>query len=257
MTASIALENITVLREGKAILQDISWTVLPGEHWFVLGANGSGKSTLLELLLGYNWASKGTVKVWGHAFGETYLPDIRKRIGYVAPWIYEHVSGDSTVLEIVAAARDGCLQLFSPLNAEAEKASRAVLKLLEAEHLRQRIFSTLSSGEKLKTVIARALMSGPEILILDEPYASLDLGARHHLQELLEKLAARAEIKNMILVTHHLEEITPLFTHGLLLKEGRAAARGRKEEVLTGESISRAFDIQAEVRKINQQYFII
>ncbi len=237
----LQLFGVTLTRAGRKVLYSVDWTVHPGEHWFILGPNGSGKTSLLEVVMGYLWATRGAVQVMGETYGKTNLPELRKKIGYVAPWVPKHVRSGETVIEVVAAGTQGGTAYHETITPALRSKVRARLRALGCLHYEFTPFENLSSGEQLKVAIARALMADPRILILDEPFSALDMGARYSLYDFLTRLARSPKAPALLLVTHHREDILPLFTHGLILKEGRFAACGKKKDVLTPAVLKKVF----------------
>ncbi len=248
------LSNIYLTRAGRKVLQGVNWTVKAKEHWFILGPNGSGKTSLLEVVMGYLWATRGTVQVMGETYGKTNLPELRKKIGYVAPWVPKHVRGGETVIEVVAAGTEGCTAYHDKITPALRSKVRSKLRQLgclngtgyqgpKGTQYRFEFtpFENLSSGEQLKVGIARALMAEPKVLILDEPFSALDMGARFSLYGFLSRLARSPKAPSLLLVTHHLEDILPFFTHGLILKAGKFAACGEKKKVLTPAVLKKVF----------------
>jgi iron complex transport system ATP-binding protein len=256
MIPLIQLQDVSLIRSKKKILNNLSWTVRPGEHWFMLGQNGSGKTSLLEIVLGYKWASEGEVRVLGETYGKTYLPELRKKIGYVAPWIDERIKPEETSEEVVAGGLDATVEFLREFSSAIQKQVRAQLKQMGIENFAEAPFRRLSSGEKLKVLIARALISKPKILILDEPFSALDAGSRISINRKIESLIQKPAAPGVILVTHHFDDISPFYSHGLILKEGRILALGKKTQVLKPESLKRAFEVPITLFKRQNRYFL-
>lgn len=252
----LILKDVSLLRGGKTILNNISWEVKRGEHWFILGPNGSGKTSLLEIVTGYLWASRGQVKVLGEVYGKTNLPELRKRIGYAAPWIAKHIKPHESVREVVAGGLEATIEYFKELDAEVMARIHRALSRMDCESLADAIYAKLSSGEQLKVLIARALVREPEILILDEPFSSLDVGSRHSIQKLVEKLGNGHQKTSILIVTHHFDDIAPFYTHGLILKGGKGVISGTKASVLTSSVLTAAFDTPIKLARRSQRYFL-
>jgi len=242
----ISLSNIQLIQGGKRILDNVDWRVQPGEHWTLVGPNGSGKTTLLKVATGYVWPSAGSgpVDVLGSRFGQTNLRELRKRIGWASSALSRFLSSDQTPVEIVIAGLRGATQLFErPTESEIRQA-REMLDWFGMRDAADRPMDLLSLGEHQKTILARALMPRPDLLILDEPCAGLDFSAR---EQLLEQIARLAGHCTLIYVTHHIEEISPVFSHTALLRDGRIIASGRTGSVLTSENLSSVFQVPIAV----------
>ncbi len=246
MSSLIKLRRVTLLRGKRKILRNIDWAVQKGEHWFILGHNGSGKTSLLEIVLGYIWASEGTVEILGERYGKTQIPELRRKIGYVAPWIQKHIKPKETVFEAVASGLRATIGFYDYVTPEVTKAVHQALKAMELLAFKEAAFGRLSSGEQLKVLIARALIHTPKILILDEPFSALDIGSRLKVQNLIEKLGHYHQKPSIILVTHHFDDITALYTHGLILKQGQIYKQGPKNAVLNRKVIARAMNIRLD-----------
>lgn len=256
MKALLQLKNVSLVRGGARILESISWTIKKGEHWFILGHNGSGKTSLLEIVMGYLWATEGSVEVLGSVYGKTYLPEHRKRIGYAAPWIAKHIKPEESVREVVAGGLEATIEFHKEMSSEVLGKIHDALKTMECLHLQEAAFNRLSSGEQLKVLIARALVRGPEILILDEPFSALDVGARHSIQKLVEKVGGNHKKTSIIIVTHHFDDIAPFYTHGLILKKGKIVEKGLKSSVLAPAVLRKAFGISIKLACRNGRYSI-
>lgn len=241
MTKSVpALEvrDVSYEMNGRQILAGIQWTVQHGEHWVILGANGSGKSTLLKIACGFIWPNAGGV-VYRNGNDRVDLRELRKSIGWVTESLARQVPSREPMLRTVVSgkfAQIGLLELSSihPTRNDFGRAE-AFLDQMGCAHLKDQAFGTLSQGEQQKALIARALMTQPYLMFLDEPCAGLDPGARENLLETLTDLATGAELPSMIYVTHHIEEILPIFEKTLVLKEGRVFRSGSTAEIVTDD----------------------
>ena len=238
----IHIENIHLYRNEKVILNNFSWHVEKGQHWAILGLNGSGKTTLLKVINGYIWPNDGTVQVLGETYGQTYIPKLRTRIGWVSNAMIENFNWQDNAVEIVLSGKFGALRLFEDVSDEDIDHAVQVMKHFNCAHLANKPFEQLSQGEKQRVQIARALMAEPEILILDEPCGGLDLIERENLLQTIEQIASGENCPTLIYVTHHVEEILPCFTHVLLMKDGKDVAIGGREKILTEEKLSAFFD---------------
>ena len=247
----LALSGVGVVRDGATLLADVDWTVREGERWVVLGANGAGKTTLLQIAGAALFPSRGTVELLGERFGEADLGELRTRVGLTSSALADRVPPHEKALDVVVTAAYGVLGRWSEAYDDGDVA-RAT-DLLGRVGLRAfigRRFGTLSEGERKRVLLARALMTDPELLLLDEPAAGLDLGAREALLRLLTRLSADPEAPASVLVTHHVEEVPIGTTHALVLARGRVVATGPVAQVLTGQVLSRAFGLPLVVEAV-------
>lgn len=255
MTAVLSLENVNVRRGTKNIVDDLTWQVQDGERWIVLGRNGAGKTTLMQLASTRMHPTSGTVQILGETLGKVDVFEIRPRIGLASAALAERIPGDERVLDVVMTAAYGVTgrwnEEYDDFDVERAQDLMAAFGVLD---FKDRYYGTLSEGEKKRVQIARALMTDPEILLLDEPGAGLDLGGREELIAALRELAEYEASPVLILVTHHVEEIPPGFTHLLLLKDGGAFVSGPIEEVLTDENLSGAFGVPLAVTKDGERW---
>ena len=249
-TPAVSLRSVAVVRDGKALLDGVDWDVATGERWVLLGPNGSGKTTLLTVAAMGLMPTRGTVEVLGERFGRTDVRELRRRIAFVSQStlraLRPALSAHDVVLTGATAALEPWWHTYSPED------HRRADELLEASGLTavgERAFGVLSEGERQRVLLARALMGRPELLLLDEPAAGLDLGAREQLVARLAELAADAETPPMVLVTHHAEEIPPGTTHAALLRDGRFVAAGPVGDVLTSAQVSACFATEVEVAR--------
>ena len=253
--AVIAVSRATVTRGGSHLIRDISWEVELDERWVILGPNGAGKTTLLNLAAGRLHPTRGTVHVLGERLGRVDLAELRTRIGLASAGLAESIPGDETAANVVLTASWSVVGRFRE-RYDALDAARASALLAQfgVGGLAERRFGTLSEGERKRTLIARALMTDPELLLLDEPAAGLDLGAREDLVRRLADLAEDPDAPALVLVTHHVEEIPLGYTHGLLLREGRIVASGLLDDVLTDEALTETFGLPLAVAKRRGRY---
>src|SRR5262249_33624582 len=244
----IAVEKATVTRGGKDLLRDIDWRVELDERWVVLGPNGAGKTTLLNLAAARLHPSRGTVHVLGERLGRVDVAELRTRIGLSTAALHDRIPPDERVTDVVVTASWGVLGRFRESYDHPDTArATALLRQMGVAPLADRPYGTLSEGERKRVQIARALMTDPELLLLDEPAAGLDLGGREDLVARLAELAADPDAPALVLVTHHVEEIPPGFTHALLLREGSVVASGLLTETVTSEHLSKTFDLPLRV----------
>jgi iron complex transport system ATP-binding protein len=248
MDAVLDLHDVTVRRGATTILDHIDWRVADGERWVVLGRNGAGKTTLLQVASGRMHPSNGTADVLGSRLGRVDVFELRPRIGVASAALADRFAPGERVLDIVLTAAYGMTGRWRERYEELDdERARTLLAAFGMTAFADRTWGTLSEGERKRTQIARALMTDPELLLLDEPAAGLDLGGREELVAALAELAGHRASPVLVLVTHHVEEIPPGFTHLLLLREGRVHAAGPLEEVLTGPQLSSAFGLELVV----------
>ncbi|WP_181909655.1 ABC transporter ATP-binding protein [Paenibacillus taihuensis] len=241
----IALRDITFRRGERQILSGVNLQVNKGEHWVILGRNGCGKTTLLEMMTGYQFPTSGTVDVLGNRFGEVDVREVRKEVGYISQSVIEKLTMRDPVWEVVATGEYAFLRFYQTIDEEVRQKALRLLDEVGLLHTAEQTLATLSQGERKKVLLARALMSNPKILIMDEPCAGLDLYEREKLLIDLGRLSKRNI--TVIYVTHHMEEIIPLFSHVALVQDGQILSAGPKKEVLSPEWLSRAYDWPVEV----------
>jgi iron complex transport system ATP-binding protein len=248
MDASLECANVSLTLDGARILDSISWRVQRNEHWVVLGANGAGKTTLLRVVALYQHPSSGSVEVLGQRLGRTDVRTLRERIAFSSPALAARLEPSMTALEVVMTARYAALAPWWHQYTDSDRA-RALLLLREwrCDALADHRFPTLSAGERQRVLLARTLMNEPGVVLLDEPTAGLDVGGREELVADLTAWARDSARPPIVLVTHHLEEIPPGFTHALVLKGGRVLANGPVAETVTSTVLSDAFDLRLEV----------
>ena len=237
----LEVRDLTIRRGDVTILDRVSWAVQRGEHWVILGANGSGKTSLLSALTGYLSPTAGDVAVLGQTFGESDWRELRTQIGIVSSSVRQMMADHEPALTTVISGKYAMIDYWGRVKSADRVSATRILRDVEAEYLAARPWRVLSQGERQRVLIGRALMARPRLLILDEPCAGLDPVAREHFLAFIDRLGQRRNAPALLLVTHHIEEIMPVFTHALLLREGRVLAAGEKKAVLTGAGISAAF----------------
>ena len=255
MPEVLRLTDVSVVRSGNVILDSLSWTVASDERWVILGPNGAGKTTLLQIASANMHPSSGTAVVLDSTLGRTDVFELRPRIGFASTALARRIPPQETVLDSVLTA---AYSVTGRWNEEYEnldvKRAQRVLHEWKLGHLEERKFGNLSDGEQKRVQIARAVMTDPELLLLDEPAGSLDLGAREELLDLLGGYASAAEAPAMIMVTHHVEEIPQGFTHVLMLRGGTITAAGPIAEVLTAENLGQTFGLELLVTADDGRY---
>ncbi len=255
MTSVLDLENVNVRRGTKNIVNDLSWRVNEGERWIVLGRNGAGKTTLMQLASTRMHPTSGTVKVLGEQMGRVDVFELRPRVGLASAALAERIPGDERVQDVVLTAAYGRTGRWNEQYDDFDiERAQDLMAAFGVSELKDRHYGTLSEGERKRTQIARALMTDPELLLLDEPGAGLDLGGREELIAALSELAEYEAAPVLVLVTHHVEEIPPGFTHLLLLKDGGAYAAGPIDQTLTDENLSGAFGLPLKVTKDSDRW---
>ncbi|CAB4639410.1 unannotated protein [freshwater metagenome] len=242
--AALSFRDVTLVREGRAILDTVNWTVGASERWVVLGRNGCGKSTLMKIASLYLHPSSGEVDVLGETLGRTDVRSLRKRIGVASSGMADQLRSDLIAADVVMTAKNAALETWWHTYDDADRQrARDCLERMEIGRLADRSFATLSSGEKQRVLLARTLMPEPGLLILDEPTAGLDLAGREDLVRTLGVLAVGVDTPATVLVTHHVEEIPEGFTHVLMLREGRVLSAGTLDDVLTEANLSECFEM--------------
>ena len=246
--AAIALHDVRVRRDGVPVLGGIDWRVEDGDRWVVLGPNGSGKTTLLQVAAARLWPTSGSVEVLGARLGEVDVRTLRPRVALVSGAVTRQLRADLPARDVVASGRHGALETWwNRYTAEDWERADALLARGGVGELGDRPFGVISEGERQQVLLARALMSDPELMLLDEPFAGLDLGARERLLLHLSTLAADPGSPPIVLVTHHCEEIPPGFTHSALVRRGVLVASGPLSDVVTSEHVSACFEVPVTV----------
>ena len=246
----LKLRGVSVRRESSLLLRNVDWTAHEHERWIVIGPNGAGKTTLLQVAATLLYPTEGTVEVLGERLGDVDVFELRPRIGLTSASLAERVPASEKVIDLVLTASYAILGRWKE-EYDSSDVTRAVelLDALGCAHLIRRRFATLSEGERKRVQIARAMMPDPEILLLDEPAAGLDLGGREDLLRRLATLARDPKAPMMVLVTHHVEEVPDGFTHAMLLRRGSVLVAGPIDEVFTARNLSRCFGVPLEIER--------
>ena len=248
VSSALELRNISLHRDATAILDSVTWTVLPGEHWIILGANGSGKTSLMRIAALYLHPSAGEVVVAGERLGTTDVRSLRRRVAYMSAAFAAELRPQLRAFEVVMTAKHAALEPWWHIYDDADRArSVACLEQLGVAHLSDREISTLSSGEQQRVFLARTRMNDPAVVLLDEPSGRLDLGGREHLVRAIDETIASDPNLATAIVTHHVDEIPTRATHLLALKRGKPIANGPIATTLTNELLSETFDFPLRV----------
>ncbi len=254
----LELANVSYRLNGRKILDDVTWTVHAGENWAILGPNGAGKTTLLKIVCGYLWPNAGGV-VRRNGQADADLGELRRRMGWVTSVLVSDIPRREPVIDTVLSGKYAQLGFWTLPGDEPDahdvRAAQGHLAGLECGDLAKRYFGTLSQGEQQKVLICRALMAEPYLLILDEPCAGLDPGSRETFLAALESLARKPDCPGLVYVTHHPEEILPVFNRSLILKDGRAVAYGTTEDTLTAEMMMGLYGTSFQLLRKNGRYW--
>jgi len=252
----IRMDGVSVRRGTSVLLERVDWQVELDEKWVVLGPNGAGKTTMLRLAAAHLHPTAGRVHVLGQQLGRTDVFELRPRIGFSSAALATRVPGDELVENLVVSASYAVLGRWRERYEEVDTArAGSLLDALGVGTLGKRRFGTLSEGERKRVLIARALMTDPELLLLDEPAAGLDLGGREDLLARLSALAFDVEAPATVLVTHHVEEIPPGFTHALLMRDGGVVAQGLLDSVLTEANLAKTFGLDLALERFENRFF--
>ncbi len=244
----VKIKNATVYIDEREILHNINWEVEKGDKYFILGANGAGKTTLVKTMLGYIWPFYGaTVEILGQRFGNVNLNELRKKIAWVSPFIQQHLARELTGIRMVLSGPDGYLGFYRNANERELEEAKNLLKMLNASHLENKSILGMSSGEQMKILIARALLTKPELMILDEPNVYLDIAEREFLLNTINQLAQNHPELTIIFISQRIEDILPIFNKGMILNSGKIDITGTREEVLTKENLKKAFGVDIKL----------
>ncbi|MGP9724672.1 ABC transporter ATP-binding protein [Corynebacterium sp. AOP40-9SA-29] len=250
------LNEVTIVRDGRHVLHPVTWQVEVDERWIIIGPNGAGKTSLLTIAGARQYPSSGTARIVGETLGKTDVRELRTAVGMSSAAVAHQVPGGEKVLDLViSAGYDVMGRWRERYDRGDELRAMEILEQMGALHLGEQTWETLSEGERKRVLIARALMTDPELLLLDEPGAGLDLGGREDLVRMLGELAEDPDAPATVMVTHHVEEIPPGFTHGMILDEGRVVAQGLLEDVMTSENLTRAYHQPISLSFDDGRYF--
>ena len=256
MSAILELLDISVRRGDRVILGPLNWQVLEGERWVILGPNGAGKTTLLQICSSLIHPTTGEINILGEKLGKVDVFELRTRIGLTSSALVEQLPPDELVMDVVLTAAYAMLGRWQEkYDLWDESRAMALLTALGVRELGERLFGSLSEGEKKRVQIARALMADPELLLLDEPASSLDLGGREDLLRRIESLSKDPLAPATVIVTHHIEEIPVGTTHALLLREGAVVAQGEVASVITDQNLTQAYGLAITVQTEGGRFF--
>jgi iron complex transport system ATP-binding protein len=255
MAAVVEFAEVSVRRGQATLLDSVSWSVAEGDRWVVLGPNGAGKTTLLQVAGAMIHPTSGVAGILDEVLGTVDIFELRPRIGLTSAALAERIPPGESVQDVVVSASYGVLgrwrEEYDTL--DHERADHLLIEV-GAKHLAHRSFGTLSEGERKRVQVARALMTDPELLLLDEPAAGLDLGGREDLVAMLSALAMDPESPATVLVSHHVEEIPPGFTHALLIRDGRVVASGPMESTVTEQTLAETFGMALDLSLLDGRY---
>jgi iron complex transport system ATP-binding protein len=254
--AVLEVRNLTIRRGTTELLTGFSWKAGHGEHWVVLGANGCGKTSLFSSLLGYLTPTRGDIFVLGEEYGNSDWPELRKKIGLVSSSVRQMMPDAEPAWITVASGKYAMIDFWGTPKKSDRSTALGILHTVEAEHIADRPWAVLSQGERQRVLIGRALMAKPALLILDEPCAGLDPAAREHFLQFIERLGRSKGSPTLVLVTHHVEEIMPVFTHVMLMKAGGKIAEGPLKQVLTSARISETFNAPIQLGTHSGRYYL-
>ena len=256
MSAVLSLQNVSVRKGNRNILGPITWEVSAGQRWVILGPNGAGKTTLLQMCATLAHPTSGTVSILGKELGKVDVFELRNRVGFSSSAMMDLLPPEEKVIDTVLTASYAMLERWQEVyDLWDESRAKALLTTFGVRELGERLFGTLSEGEKKRVQIARSIMSDPEILLLDEPAAGLDLGGREDILRRISQFAAEPTAPATVIVTHHIEEIPAGTTHVLLLQNGLAMRQGTIADNLTSEALTELYGIPISLEINRGRYF--
>lgn len=259
MEKIVSYKNVSFKRDGREILKNINWEIKEGENWALIGLNGSGKSTLLSMIPAYTFATKGEVSVFDKKFGACVWAEIKERVGFVSSTLntFSDRLNNQSLADIVLSGKYNSIGIYREITQKDREKANNIIKDFKLSHLKLNKFGTLSQGEQRKTLLARAFMNSPSLLILDEPCSGLDIRAREIFLKSLEENSKNKNAIPFIYVTHQIEEIVPSITHVAILDNGEIVAQGNKYEVLTDENLSKLYGIDIKIEWSNNRPWLI
>ena len=256
MEKILSYKNVSFRRDGREILKNINWEIKKGENWTLLGLNGSGKSTLLSMIPAYTFATSGEVSVFEKKFGACIWAEVKEKVGFVSSSLntFSDSLNNQTLNNIVLSGKYNSIGIYQEITQKDREKANNIIKDFKLSHLKLNKYITLSQGEQRKTLLARAFMNEPSLLILDEPCSGLDIRAREIFLKTLEE--SKSDIP-FIYVTHQIEEIIPSITHVAILDNGEIMSQGNKFEVLTEENLSKLYGIDLKIEWSNSRPWLI
>ena len=259
MEKILSYKNVSFKRDGREILKNINWEIKERENWALIGLNGSGKSTLLSMIPAYTFATKGEVSVFDKKFGACVWAKIKEKVGFVSSTLnnFSDRLNNQSLMDIVLSGKYNSIGIYQEITQKDREKANNIIKDFKLSHLKLNKFSTLSQGEQRKTLLARAFMNSPSLLILDEPCSGLDIRAREIFLKSLEENSKNKNAIPFIYVTHQIEEIIPSITHVAILDNGEIVAQGDKYEVLTDENLSKLYEIDVKIEWSNNRPWLI
>ncbi|MQS52570.1 ABC transporter ATP-binding protein [Companilactobacillus mishanensis] len=252
MNDILNFDHVSVRRGTRQILNDISWRVKAKENWAILGLNGAGKTTLLKMIHGDLWPTSGSLEVLGGKFGHISIPELKTKIGWVSTALQDELHPGNIVDEIVLSGKFASIGIYQDYSKDDMEQAQQLLRNLGGEKLLSKPYAVLSQGERQLVLIARALMTKPQLLILDEPCNGLDLFAREELLKRIQHIAESPDSPALLLVSHYTEEILPVFDHILLLRSGNVVATGQRKDLLSEENLTSFYQKPIAIQKIGE-----
>ena len=259
MKKILSYKNVSFKRDGRGILKNINWEIKEGENWALIGLNGSGKSTLLSMIPAYTFATKGEVSVFDKKFGTCVRAEIKKKVGFVSSTLnnFSDRLNQLSLIDVVLSGKYNSIGIYQEITQKDREKANNIIKDFKLSYLKLNKFGTLSQGEQRKTLLARAFMNSPSLLILDEPCSGLDIRAREIFLKSLEENSKNINTIPFIYVTHQIEEIIPSISHVAILDNGEIVAQGNKYEVLTNENLSKLYEIDVKIEWSNNRPWLI
>ena len=259
MEKILSYKNVSFKRDGREILKNINWEIKEGENWALIGLNGSGKSTLLSMIPAYTFATKGEVSVFDKKFGTCVWAEIKKKVGFVSSTLnnFSDRLNQLSLIDVVLSGKYNSIGIYQEITQKDREKANNIIKDFKLSHLKLNKFGTLSQGEQRKTLLARAFMNSPSLLILDEPCSGLDIRAREIFLKRLEENSKNINAIPFIYVTHQIEEIIPSISHVAILDNGEIVAQGNKYEVLTDENLSKLYEIDVKIEWSDNRPWLI